>query len=137
MSDAGSAPRSGRRRGGSRRRGCRRCCSRLGGQGEGTVLRFVGLEGGDQTVDLGVGTGSSPARLGGVEGGAQVAQHAVRSLLGLDLVELGLTLLCRVLGDRGRRGRLCLYFVEQSHSPILSWRRIPNPISIPASASAR
>ena len=64
-----------------------------------------------------VGRGAS--RLGGVEGGTEVPQHAVGRLLGLGIVHLGLALGRRVLGHlRGRR-RLCLDLVEQSH------RRLP------------
>ncbi len=69
-----------------------------GAKVERAVLGLVGLESGHEAIDVGVGGGRGPARLGGVDGCAEVAQNAVGPPLGLDLVQLGLTLLRGVLG---------------------------------------
>jgi hypothetical protein len=76
------------------------------------VFRFVLVNCGDQSLDVGIGRGGGSTRLRGVERRAEVAQHPFGRLLGLCLVDLRLALRRRVLGHLGRRCRLCLDLVE-------------------------
>ena len=93
---------------------------RFGGQRDLTVLGLVGLEGGDQAVDVGLRRRRGPPRLGGVVRRPQVAQETVGRSLGLRLVQLGLALGRRILGHHRGALRRILDLVEQSHRLVLS-----------------
>ncbi len=97
------------------RSGCRGGRRGLRGQRDGAVLGLVRLEGRHQVPHVGVGRRGGAPGLRRVVGRAEVAQHGVGRLLGLNLVELRLSLRRRVLGCFRRRRRRGLDLVEKSH----------------------